>query len=99
MYSRVTRMHFRVPKVAVATKIFKENIVPASKKQKGFRGMYLLSNEDTGHAMSITFWNEKEDAVANDHSGLYQEQVDKIIDFMESPPIPEDFTVSLRSFR
>jgi len=75
------------------TTIYEENVVPAAKSQKGYQGAYLLMNRETGKGISITVWDSEEDAVANEQSGYYQEQVAKFKGIFTAPPVREGYEV------
>jgi len=77
-------------------KLFEESVVPAAKSQKGYRGIYLLTDRKTGKGVSIAFWDSEEDAIANEQSGYYQEQVGKFKDFFTAPPVREGYKVSVQ---
>ncbi len=44
----------------------------------------------------MTFWETEDDAIANEASGYYQEQVDKVRHFLTAPPVREGFEVSVQ---
>jgi len=61
--------------------------------QKGYCGAYLLLDRKTGKAVALTLWESEKDAIANEQSGYYQEQVVKHLAFFAAPPIREGFEV------
>jgi hypothetical protein len=44
----------------------------------------------------ISLWDTEEDAVANEESGYYQEQVARFKDFFAAPPVREGYEVSVQ---
>ena len=94
MFARLTITQLQVDKLDEAEKLTKESIIPAAKSQNGFSGAYLLS-DNKGQAIMITLWKTEEDAVANEQSGYYQEQVGKIKDWLMAPPVREGYEVKL----
>jgi len=96
MFARLTITQLKVDKMDEAKELTKESILPAAKSQKGFYGAYLLS-DTKGKGVMITLWETEEDAVANEQSGYYQEQVGKIKDFLTAPPVREGYEVSLQA--
>ena len=96
MFSRVTIVQTKEDKVDEAIKIYKDNVVPAAKSQKGYKGAYLLTDRETGKGISITIWDTEEDAVANEQSGYYQEQLGKFKDIFKAPPVREGYEVSVQ---
>ena len=86
MYARVTTVSIQPDKIADATRVFNESIIPAVKSGAGNRGIYLLLDSATGQGMSISFWNSEAEGQAYDTSGSYREQVAKVAPFFAGPP-------------
>ena len=98
MFARVTITQMNPEKADEAINLYKEGVVPAAKSQKGFCGIYLLSNE-TGKGISISLWDSEADAVANEQSGYYQEQLGKFKDVFTAPPVHEGYEVAVRELK
>jgi heme-degrading monooxygenase HmoA len=96
MFARVSIVQMKKDKVEEAISIYQNNVVDAAKSQKGYQGTYLFTNRDTGKGMSISIWNTEEDAVANEQSGYYQEQVNRFKDIFITPPVREGYEVSVK---
>lgn len=99
MFARVTLTEMIPDKTDEATKLYRESVVPAAKAQRGFCGIYLLSNSKTGKAISISLWDSEADAIANEQSGYYQEQVGKFIDVFTAPPGQEGYEVAVQELK
>ena len=97
MFARLTIVQAKSDKLDETIKIFEEGVVPAAKSQKGFREAYLLTDRKTGKGVSITLWDSEEDAIANEQSGYYQEQISKFKDCFAAPPAREGYEVSLQA--
>ena len=97
MFARVTIVQVKIDKLDETVKIYEENVVPAAKSQKGYRGIYLLTDRNTGKGYSISLWDSEEDAIANEQSGYYQEQVGKFKDSFAAPPDQEGYEVSVQA--
>ncbi|MCP4725107.1 MAG: hypothetical protein GY863_08730 [bacterium] len=97
MYARVTSLHFEQAKFDQAIKLFRESIVPAAKEQTGYRGLFLLTNRNTSKALALALWASEKEAHDNEHSGYYQEQTDKLMDYVVSSPIREDYKLTVRA--
>jgi len=97
MFARLTIFQVKSDKIDEAIKIYEESVIPAAKPQKGFRGAYLLSDRKTGKGISISLWDSEDDAIANEQSGYYQEQVSKFKDILAAPPVREGYEVSLQA--
>lgn len=97
MFARLTRAQVMVDRIDEFINRYKESVVPAAKSQKGFQGIYLLIDRNTGQGLSMTFWDSEEDALANEKSRYYQEQVAKFINFYIQPPIREGYEVVIQA--
>jgi heme-degrading monooxygenase HmoA len=97
MFARLTIVQANIDKLDETVKIFKESVAPTAKSQKGFYGAYLLTDRKTGKGISISLWNSEQDAVANEQSGYYQEQLNKFKGFFTAPPVHEGYEVSLQA--
>ena len=96
MFARLTMAPMKMDKLDETIKIFEESIVPAAKSQKGYRGAYLLTDRKTGKEVSISLWDSEEDAIANEQSGYYREQVSKLKEFFTALPVREGYEVSFQ---
>ena len=95
-FARVTITQGKIDKVDESIKLYAESVVPTAKSQKGYRGILLLTNRETGKSISISFWDSEEDAIANEQSGYYQEQLAKFKDLFTAPPIKEGYEVTVK---
>ena len=96
MFARLTIVQVKIDKIDETIKIYEESVIPAAKSQKGHVGAYLLINRETGKGVSITVWDSEEDAIANEQSGYYQEQVAKFKDAFTAPPVREGYEVAIK---
>ena len=96
MFARLTIVQVRPDTIDETTKIYEESVVPAAKSQNGYKGAYMLADRKTGKGVSITLWDSEEDAIANEQSGYYQEQVGQFKDFMTAPPVQEGCKVAVQ---
>jgi len=95
MYARMTIMMIHPDRIDDAVAIYKKSVVPAARKQRGFRGVCLLKDAETGKGISVTFWRSERDALANEANLYYQEQLAKFLDMFSGPPIKEGFEVAV----
>jgi len=96
MYARVTSARILPERIEQFKKIYEKSVVPAAKKQKGFKGICLMINPRTGEGLSIGYWNSEEDALANEKNLYYQEQVAKFIPFYQRQPIREGYEILVK---
>jgi heme-degrading monooxygenase HmoA len=96
MFARLTTINTRPERVDEGIAIYKKSVIPAAKLQKGFVAAYLLVDRPTGKGMSVTFWKTEEDALANERSRYYQEQLIKFLDLLVTNPIREGYEVAVK---
>ena len=97
MHARVTTVSIPAEKMAEATSIYQQNIVPSLQATNGFKGCYLLTDAGSGKGLSITLWEREADGVAYESSGSYREQVGKIAAFFNAPPSLATYDVGAQS--
>jgi quinol monooxygenase YgiN len=97
MFARLTIVHIRPDKLAEADKIFAESVIPAAKQQPGFISLHLLTDQNSGKGIAVGYWDSEADALANEQTGYYQEQIGKFKDIMTAPPVRESYQVSAKS--
>ena len=98
MYARMTTFHLEVKKMEEATEIFENSIIPAARMQDGFKNAFFLTNRNAGKFVSVTIWEDIEYALANQRTGYFQEQLDKLEQFEVVKPDVEGFQVGAMSF-
>jgi heme-degrading monooxygenase HmoA len=96
MFARLTISKIKIERIDEAIKLYEESIVPDAKSQKGFKGLYVLMDRETGNGVSITLWDSEEDTLANEESRYYQEQLVKLMHFMTKPFIREGYEVEVQ---
>lgn len=94
MFARVTTAYLSIDKADEAIRVMQEGIMPAAKTQNGFVQFIGLSDRKTGKGVIITLWDSEEDAITNEQSGYYQEQVGKLAPFFITAPVREGFEVT-----
>ena len=79
MYARLTRIQVRLERLEHSIKIFQESVLPAIRKQLGFRVIYLFTNPKTGEGLTLSIWDNEQDAIESEKNHYYQEQLVKIM--------------------
>jgi heme-degrading monooxygenase HmoA len=97
MFARMTTAETKIVWIDKFVKIYEESVVPAAKQQKGYCGAYFLVDRKTGKGVSLTLWDCEEDALANEKSRYYQEQLVKVMDILTKPPIREGYEVVVKA--
>jgi heme-degrading monooxygenase HmoA len=61
MFARVSRFEgFSAGQVDEAVRVARERFIPAAQQSGGFEGMYVLADQESGMALSITLWESRE---------------------------------------
>src|SRR5690606_7846697 len=66
MYARIAQVRIQPERVAEATAIYRDEVVPALEAQRGFRGVLLLTQPEIGRGISITLWETEADRTAGE---------------------------------
>jgi heme-degrading monooxygenase HmoA len=97
MYARTVTVQIQPGKLDEATRIFRDSVVPAAKREKGFKSIMLLTDRNTGKGLAIAMWETEADMKANEASGYLQEQLAKFSSVFAAPPVREHFEVSVQA--
>lgn len=62
MYARTVRMELKPNSVAEFTRLMDKDVIPMLRKQHGFKDEFAFVPADGKEAVSITFWEAKENA-------------------------------------
>ena len=97
MYVRLTYLSFLPGNADEAKKIYNEELAPVVRKQKGNIECRMLEPTDQeDDYISMTTWDNKEDADAYQTSGVYKRLVDRVKDMVSKPPVLKVYsTVSI----
>lgn len=88
MFVRLTFVSFLPGKEDMAKTIYNNDLVPVVKKQKGNLDCRLLEpTAKSDDYISMTVWDNKEDADAYHSSGVYRQLVDKIKNLYIKEPV------------
>ena len=96
MYARTVTIQLQPGRTEEAVSIYRDSVIPAAKKQHGFKSALLLTDSTSGKAFSVTEWETEADMKAGEASGYYQEQIAKFGQILKSTPTREGFLVSLQ---
>ena len=98
MVVRLTFIKISSGKEEKLRKMFREEIIPVVKKQKGNIDIMLLHPFKEGEEhISYTSWERKEDAEAYHTSGTYKKLVDMVKDSFESQAVLKSYTAEEES--
>lgn len=95
MHARVVLGRVKLDRQNEAIRLYREEVTTAARKQKGFKGLHLLTDPDTSKFISITIWESKKDMIAGESSGYLQEQLNRIADLFVGPPSIQHYEVAV----
>ena len=94
MHARVVTVQLQPGKRDDAVTIYRDFVLPAARRQRGFKGALLLTDPNTGKTVSVTFWETEVDMAAGRRSGFVREQIAKLEPVLTSAPsVTENFEV------
>lgn len=96
MFSRTVTLQVHPGKTEEAVRIYRDSVIPAARKQHGFKGAMLLTDSNAAKLVGITQWETEADMKAGETGGYYQEQVAKFEQILTGAPTREGFLVSLQ---
>jgi heme-degrading monooxygenase HmoA len=91
MFVRQTIIHTAIDKIDEAAKLFEESVIPAFQAQKGYQGASFISDRATGKSICVSLWDSEQDAIANEKSHVYQEQLVKFMNLFTMDPFREGY--------
>ena len=97
MFARLVSAQSKIDRLNEGIKIWKEKDITLMTSVKGYRGAYLLTDRKTGDIISITLWDSKEDAIADEQSALHRKQVDMYKDVIPNYLLPIQSPLELMS--
>ena len=96
MYARVTNIRFspelRAEVVAVAQRLLR-----VLKEQRGFNGLQVLTDQNVGKGIIVSFWETEADAEASEASSSYIGQMSMMSSFLSERLAPETYQVDVRA--
>jgi heme-degrading monooxygenase HmoA len=95
VHARVVDLRVRPGDTKEMIRIYRNSVMPAHRRQRGFTGAMLLTDPDTGIGISVTMWETEADREAGETSGYYKEQIAKFADFLVETPVRKHYEVSV----
>ncbi|UCC16323.1 MAG: antibiotic biosynthesis monooxygenase [Dehalococcoidales bacterium] len=92
MIARITLFEIDTLRINLddALEKFKELIVPETRKQEGYKGMYVMRTPE-GKGLVMSLWENEEAATAGLTTGYYEEQIAKFVTLFRSPTGRESY--------
>ena len=95
MHARVVDLRVRSVDTKDMVRVYRDEVVPAARKQAGFEGAMLLTDPETGIVISITLWETAAEREAAVDGGFYDEKIDKFAAMLTGTPVRKHYDVSL----
>ena len=96
MYARVLTMQYQPGKIDEVFQIFRESILPETKRQAGFQRVTVLLDRGTDKAAVVSLWQTEADAKTSGAGSSYmQAQLSKAASFFAAAPLVEIYEVAL----
>jgi len=67
------------------------------KEQRGFNGLQVLTDQDVGKGIIVTFWETEANAEASEASSSYIGQMSMLSSFLSERLAPETYQVDVRA--
>jgi heme-degrading monooxygenase HmoA len=93
MFARLTIIQVKIDRIDEASKLFEESVVPMFKSQQGYQGGFFLADRKSGKCICVSLWDSEKDAICNEQSLSYQEQLVKFMELFKAPPFREGYEV------
>ena len=93
MFARIATFQIKPDKLDEAIRLYQDSIIPDVKAQKGHRSSFLLVDRAKADAVSVAFWDSKEDMMATEESGAVKEWISRFSEYLEKPIATERFEV------
>jgi len=93
MYARIVTVQTRPGQLDPASALFCELALPFAQAQPGFRQALLLTDADTGQAITITLWDSEQSQRASEADGRFMQQVSQVAPLLAQPPMMQGMQV------
>jgi heme-degrading monooxygenase HmoA len=95
MEARVVDLRVPSMETKELVRIYRDSVLPAARRQRGFKGALLLTDDDTGVGISISLWETEEDREEGEASGFYQAQIRKFSELLTETPVRKHYNVGV----
>jgi len=90
-------MQLKSDKLDEAVKKYREVGQEAKAQKRGFNSNYLLMDRETGKAVSVAFWDSKQDIIDDEESGRQKDRLEGFKVFLAEPFTREIYEVAAQS--
>ncbi|MEW6638149.1 MAG: hypothetical protein AB1425_15185 [Actinomycetota bacterium] len=95
MHARVVELKMRPVDAREMVRVYREEVVPAAKRQRGFKGAMLLTDHETGIGLSITLWETEADREASVAGGFYDEKIERFASLLIDTPVRRHYDLDV----
>ena len=95
MEARVVDLRILPTEAREEVRIYRNSVLPAARRQQGFKGALLLTDDDTGVGTSISLWETEEDRGEGEANGFYKQQIRKFSDLLTETPVRKHYNVGV----
>jgi heme-degrading monooxygenase HmoA len=95
MEARVVDLRILPTEAKEVVRIYRDSVLPAARRQQGFKGALLLTDDETGVGISISLWETEEDREEGEANGFYQQQIRKFSELLTETPVRKHYNVGV----
>ena len=94
MYARVATIRFPSDMRAEVVRVAR-GLMPVLREQRGFSGLQVLTDPNTGEGIIISLWETEDAAKASEASSSYIGQMSMMSSFLYGPLTPKAYEVDI----
>jgi hypothetical protein len=95
MFAQLTIRHCAADRLDDLAGFCRQHVVPLTRAQLGYRGLYLLLDQAAGTAVALSLWDCAEDARAYSGSERYQDHLAAFGAWLATPPDHHGYEVGV----
>ena len=95
MEARVVDLRILPTEAREVVRIYRDSVLPVARRQQGFKGALLLTDDETGVGISISLWETEEDREEGEANGFYQQQIRKFSELLTETPVRKHYNVGV----
>jgi heme-degrading monooxygenase HmoA len=96
MYARVTNIRFPSNMKAEVVTVA-QGLAPVLENQRGFKGLQVLTDPNSGEGIIVSLWEAEADAEASEAGASYIGQMSMMSSFLHEPLVPKTYEVSVKT--
>ena len=96
MYARVTKIRF-TPEMKAEVSSVAQGLAPILRQQRGFEGLQVLTDPNSGEGIIVSFWETEADAETSEATSSYIGQMSMMSSFLHEPLVPKTYEVGVKT--